>query len=59
MFIIDEIVKLCNVFKIIVLRVLNNYFYVLKEKRDMILEVINEFDYIFNYLVWNFRRNKI
>ncbi|MFP7474577.1 LacI family DNA-binding transcriptional regulator [Niallia taxi] len=55
---IDEIARLCNVSKTTVSRVLNNHPYVSKEKRDMILKVINEMDYIPNSIARQFRKNE-
>ncbi|MGE7183941.1 LacI family DNA-binding transcriptional regulator [Peribacillus sp. NPDC006672] len=55
---ISEIAKLCNVSKTTVSRVLNNHPYVSKEKREQILKVINELDYVPSSLARNFRTNK-
>ncbi|AMM94431.1 LacI family DNA-binding transcriptional regulator [Peribacillus simplex] len=55
---ISEIAKLCNVSKTTVSRVLNNHPYVSKEKREQILKVIKELDYVPSSLARNFRTNK-
>jgi DNA-binding LacI/PurR family transcriptional regulator len=55
---IDEIARLCNVSKTTVSRVLNNHPYVSKEKREMILKVINEIDYTPNSIARQFRKNE-
>ncbi|MDF9759866.1 DNA-binding LacI/PurR family transcriptional regulator [Peribacillus simplex] len=55
---ISEVAKLCNVSKTTVSRVLNNHPYVSKEKREQILKVIKELDYVPSSLARNFRTNK-
>ncbi|RRN73893.1 LacI family DNA-binding transcriptional regulator [Peribacillus simplex] len=55
---LSEVAKLCNVSKTTVSRVLNNHPYVSKEKREQILKVIKELDYVPSSLARNFRTNK-
>lgn len=55
MFIIYDVVKLLGLLKIIVFCVINNYLYVLEEKKNLVLKVMKEFNYILNFLVRKLR----